>query len=68
MPPRTKHTKNIAAGTSARAEKEKVSGWERSKFTKKDHRMLKKMGLLTNNEVMQISWDEALQILPKVSG
>jgi hypothetical protein len=59
MDPRTKHAKNIAAGTSARAEKEKISGWERSRFTSLDHRKLKKMGLLMNNELMRIPGDEA---------
>ncbi|KAK1697107.1 hypothetical protein QYE76_013804 [Lolium multiflorum] len=46
MAPRTKRTKNIAAGTADRVEKEKISGWERSKISSQDHRMLKKMGLL----------------------
>ncbi|KAM0842782.1 hypothetical protein ACQ4PT_058140 [Festuca glaucescens] len=59
MPPRTKRAKNIAAGTSARAEKEKVSGWERSKFSKKDHRTLKKIGLLADEGAMQVPGDEA---------
>ncbi|KAM0864835.1 hypothetical protein ACQ4PT_043664 [Festuca glaucescens] len=65
MPPRTKRTKNIAAGASARAEKEKVSGWERSKFTSQEHRKLKKMGLITKDEVMQIPGDEAIPNPPE---
>jgi hypothetical protein len=44
MAPRTKRTKNIVDGTSDRVEKEKISGWERSKISSHDHRMLKKMG------------------------
>ncbi|KAK1670873.1 hypothetical protein QYE76_059032 [Lolium multiflorum] len=59
MPPRTKRAKNIAAGTSARAEKEKISGWERSKISSQDHRMLKKMGLL-KDEAMQMPGDESI--------
>ena len=65
MPPRTKRTKNIAASASARAEKNKVSGWERSKFTSQDHRKLKKVGLLTNDEAMQIPGDEAIPNPPE---
>ncbi|KAM0839812.1 hypothetical protein ACQ4PT_060052 [Festuca glaucescens] len=60
MPPRTKRTKNIAAGTSTRAEKKKISGWERSKFTSADQRKLKKVGLLRNDAAMKIPDDEAI--------
>ncbi|KAM0930516.1 hypothetical protein ACQ4PT_000917 [Festuca glaucescens] len=62
MPPRTKRAKNITAGTSARAEKKKISGWERSKISSQDHRMLKKMGLL-KDEAIQMPGDEIHEFL-----
>jgi hypothetical protein len=65
MPPRTKSTKNVTTGTSARAEKEKVSGWERSKFSKKDHHNLKKLGLLVTDGAVQIPGDEAIPNPPE---
>jgi hypothetical protein len=65
MPPQTKRTKNIAAGTTARAEKERVSGWERSKFTSTDQHKLKKVGLLRNDEAMKIPGDEAIPNPPE---
>ncbi|KAK1647988.1 hypothetical protein QYE76_065793 [Lolium multiflorum] len=65
MPPRTKRTKNVVAGTSARAEKEKVSGWERSKFSNKYHHKLKKLGLLATEGAVQIPRDEAILNPPK---
>ncbi|KAM0886860.1 hypothetical protein ACQ4PT_029430 [Festuca glaucescens] len=66
MSPRTKRIKNIAAGTAAaQAEKKRVSGWERSKFTTQDHRKLKKVGLLTNDGEMKIPGDEAIPNPPE---
>ncbi|KAK1648892.1 hypothetical protein QYE76_066697 [Lolium multiflorum] len=59
MAPRTKHTKNIAARTADHMEKEKISGWERSKISSQDYRMLKKMGLL-KEEAMKMPGDESL--------
>ena len=57
---RTKRIRNTSAGAAAvRAEKKKVSGWERSKFTPADHRKLKKLGLLTDDGKMKIPGDEA---------
>ncbi|KAM0911727.1 hypothetical protein ACQ4PT_013325 [Festuca glaucescens] len=60
MPPRTKRAKTSVAGSSARVEKERVSGWERSKFSKNDHRTLKKFGLLASDGAMQVPGDEAV--------
>ncbi|KAK1651308.1 hypothetical protein QYE76_069113 [Lolium multiflorum] len=51
MAPRSKQCKNRAPGTEERAEKAKISGWERSKLSAQDNKMLKKMGLL-NKEAM----------------
>ena len=64
MPPRTKRCKNIAAGTGERMEKEKISGWERSKISSQDRRMLRKMGLL-KNETMQMPADESIPHPPE---
>ncbi|KAM0899770.1 hypothetical protein ACQ4PT_021062 [Festuca glaucescens] len=58
MPPRTKLTKHIAPGTSERVEKEKISGWERSKISAQDRRMLKNLGLF-KNEAMRMPGDES---------
>jgi hypothetical protein len=57
-------SKNIAVSTSARAEREKISGWERSKLSAQDHRMLKKMGLL-KDEAMQMPGDESFPHPPE---
>jgi hypothetical protein len=64
MGARTKRIKPAATGTSTRAEKERVSGWERSKISSQDERMLKKMGLL-NNEAMQMPGDESVPNPPE---
>jgi hypothetical protein len=65
MGPRSKRPRNAALGTSARAEKEKISGWERSRFTSQDHRKLKKVGLLMNNEAIKFPGDEAIPNPPE---
>jgi hypothetical protein len=67
---RAKRTKNIVAGIAAyeHAEKKKVSGWDRSKFTPMDHRKLMKLGLLTDDGKMKIPGDEATPICPKDIG
>ncbi|KAK1681154.1 hypothetical protein QYE76_042002 [Lolium multiflorum] len=46
MAPRTKQCKNRAPGTDEVVEKVKVSGWERSKISAQDQKLLKKIGLL----------------------
>jgi hypothetical protein len=58
MPPRTKLTRNVAPDTGERVEKEKISGWERSKISSQDKRMLKNLGLF-NKEAMQMPGDES---------
>ncbi|KAK1649559.1 hypothetical protein QYE76_067364 [Lolium multiflorum] len=58
MAPRSKQCKNHAPGTEERMEKAKISGWERSKFSVQDMKMLKKMGLL-NKEAMKMPGDES---------
>jgi hypothetical protein len=59
--PSTKRVKNLSAGAAAaRAEEEKVSGWERSKFSAQDQRKMKKMGLLMNDEKIKIPGDEVI--------
>jgi hypothetical protein len=58
MPPRTKLTKHIAPGTGERVGKERTSGWERSKISAQDKRLLKKLGLF-NKEAMQMPGDES---------
>ncbi|KAK1660554.1 hypothetical protein QYE76_048713 [Lolium multiflorum] len=63
MPPRTKLYKNIAPSTGERVEKEKISGWERSKISSQDKRMLKSLGLL-NKEAMQMPGDECTPLPP----
>jgi hypothetical protein len=60
MTKRTKRIRPSVAGSSARVEKERVSGWERSKFSKGDQRTLKKFVLLVNDGAMQIPGDEAV--------
>jgi hypothetical protein len=54
---RTKRT-TTAGAAAARAEKKRVSGWERSKFTLADHRKRKKLGLLADDEKMRFPGDE----------
>ncbi|KAK1686809.1 hypothetical protein QYE76_047657 [Lolium multiflorum] len=46
------------SGTEERVEKAKISGWERSKLSTQDHKMLKKMGLF-NKEAMKMPGDES---------
>ncbi|KAM0865015.1 hypothetical protein ACQ4PT_043576 [Festuca glaucescens] len=58
MPPRTKLTRHAALGTGERVEKKKISGWERSKISAQDHRMLKNLGLF-KNEAMRMPGDES---------
>ncbi|KAK1613154.1 hypothetical protein QYE76_036827 [Lolium multiflorum] len=58
MSSRSKRTKSVAPGTSTRTER--ISGWERSRFSTVDLRKLKKMGLLTNGELTRIPGDEAV--------
>ncbi|KAK1694800.1 hypothetical protein QYE76_011497 [Lolium multiflorum] len=58
MPPRTKRCSSRAPSADEHMEKPKISGWERSKLSAKDHKMMKKMGLF-NNEAMQIPGDES---------
>jgi hypothetical protein len=64
MAPRAKRTKNIVVGTADRVEKENISGWERSKISSQDRRMLRKMGLL-KNEAMQMRGDESVPHQPE---
>jgi hypothetical protein len=63
MSTRSKRTKSTAPGTSARTER--ISGWERSRFSTTDLRKLKKMGLLMNGELTRIPGDEAVPTPPK---
>ena len=58
MPPRTKLCKNRAPGTGERVEKNKISGWERSKISSQDTRLLKKLGLF-KKEAMRMPGDES---------
>ncbi|KAM0832703.1 hypothetical protein ACQ4PT_064736 [Festuca glaucescens] len=58
MAPRTRLCKNRAPGTDERVEKNKISGWERSKISVQDKRLLKRMGLL-NKEAMRMPGDES---------
>jgi hypothetical protein len=59
MPPRTKLTKHIALGTNAPMDKAEVSGWERSKISNQDQRMLKKLGLLKKHDSLIFPGDES---------
>ncbi|KAK1692138.1 hypothetical protein QYE76_008835 [Lolium multiflorum] len=59
MAPRTKQCKNRAPGTDEPAEKVKVSGWERSKISTRDQKMLKKMGFLKTKEALKMPGDES---------
>jgi hypothetical protein len=58
IPPRTKLFKNRAPGTGERVEKNKISGWERSKISAQHKRLLKKL-VLFNKEAMKIPGDES---------
>ncbi|KAM0893482.1 hypothetical protein ACQ4PT_025098 [Festuca glaucescens] len=58
MAPRTKLCKNRAPSTKERVERSKISGWERSKISAQDNRLLKKMGLF-NKKAMKMPGDES---------
>ncbi|KAM0921153.1 hypothetical protein ACQ4PT_007047 [Festuca glaucescens] len=58
MAPRTKLCKNRAPSTEECVEKSKISGWERSKISAQDNRLLKKMGLF-NKKTMKMPGDES---------
>ena len=60
MAPRTKLLKHKAPGTDAPAEKAQISGWERSKISAQDQKMLKKLGLLKKQESLKFPGDESL--------
>ena len=60
MAPRTKQCKNKAPGTDEPAEKAQISGWERSKISAQDQKMLKKLGLLKKQESLKFPGDESL--------
>ncbi|KAK1670423.1 hypothetical protein QYE76_058582 [Lolium multiflorum] len=59
MAPRTKLLKNKAPGTDTPMEKAQVSGWERSKISAQDQKMLKKLGLLKKQESLKFPGDES---------
>ncbi|KAK1604414.1 hypothetical protein QYE76_028087 [Lolium multiflorum] len=50
--------KNRAPGTDKHVEKPKISGWERSKLSAQDHKILKRMGLF-DKEAMKMPGDES---------
>jgi hypothetical protein len=58
MGQRSKQCKNHAPNTEERMEKAQISGWERSKISAQDRKMLKKMGLLKKDDV-QFPGDES---------
>ncbi|KAK1613808.1 hypothetical protein QYE76_019325 [Lolium multiflorum] len=58
MSPRSKQSKNRAPNTDELVEKAKISGWERSKLSAQDHKLLKNMGLL-KKEAMKMPGDES---------
>ncbi|KAM0871310.1 hypothetical protein ACQ4PT_039477 [Festuca glaucescens] len=58
MAPRSKQCTKRAPGTEESAGKAKISGWERSKLSAQDQKLLKKMGLL-NKEAIKMSGDES---------
>ncbi|KAM0825031.1 hypothetical protein ACQ4PT_069829 [Festuca glaucescens] len=58
MAPRSKQCTKRAPGTEESAEKAKISGWERSKLSAQDQKLLKKMGLL-NKEAIKMPGDES---------
>ncbi|KAK1670787.1 hypothetical protein QYE76_058946 [Lolium multiflorum] len=58
MGQRSKQCKNRAPNTEEHVEKAQVSGWERSKLSAQDKKMLKKMGLLKKDAV-QMPGDES---------
>ncbi|KAK1602383.1 hypothetical protein QYE76_018147 [Lolium multiflorum] len=65
MTRKTKRIKPSVTGSSARVEKERVYGWERSKLSKGDQRTLKKFGLLEKDGAMQVPGDEAVPNPPE---
>ncbi|KAM0826333.1 hypothetical protein ACQ4PT_068949 [Festuca glaucescens] len=58
MAPRSKQCTKRAPGTEESAGKAKISGWERSKLSAQDQKLLKKMGLL-NKEAIKMPGDES---------
>ncbi|KAM0839158.1 hypothetical protein ACQ4PT_060502 [Festuca glaucescens] len=60
MAPRTKQCKNKAPGSDEPTEKARISGWERSKISAQDQKMLKKLGLLKKQESLKFPGDESL--------
>ncbi|KAK1613212.1 hypothetical protein QYE76_036885 [Lolium multiflorum] len=58
MAPRSKQCTKRAPGTEESAEKAKISGWERSKLSAQDQKLLKKMGLL-KKEAIKMPGDES---------
>ncbi|KAM0846881.1 hypothetical protein ACQ4PT_055392 [Festuca glaucescens] len=58
MAPRSKQCTKRAPGTEESAEKAKISGWEQSKLSAQDQKLLKKMGLL-NKEAIKMPGDES---------
>ncbi|KAK1682559.1 hypothetical protein QYE76_043407 [Lolium multiflorum] len=59
MPPRTKLTKHTALGTNAPMDKAEVSGWERSKISNQDQKMVKKPSLLKKQDSLIFPGDES---------
>jgi hypothetical protein len=60
MPLRTKLLKNRAPGTDTPMENVQVSGWERSKISNQDRKMLKKLVLLKKQESLAFPGDESV--------
>ncbi|KAM0841830.1 hypothetical protein ACQ4PT_058769 [Festuca glaucescens] len=58
MAPRSKQCTKRAPGTEESAEKAKISGWEWSKLSAQDQKLLKKMGLL-HKEAIKMPGDES---------
>ena len=56
---RSKQVNRAAAG-AAPARKTKISGWERSIFNKADHKKVKRMGLLTDEDSSRFPGDEMI--------
>jgi hypothetical protein len=56
--PRTKHCTSRASGTDEPMEQARISGWERSKLSAQDHKMMKKLGLF-NKEAVHIPGDKS---------
>ncbi|KAM0831539.1 hypothetical protein ACQ4PT_065490 [Festuca glaucescens] len=58
MAPRSKQCTKRAPGAEESTGKAKISGWERSKLSAQDQKLLKKMGLL-NKEAIKMPGDES---------